>query len=65
MNDHRLTKRSSDRAAVKAYIKAQALRISTRHVAQRGGPFKMHLESSQARQHRTCSPRADPSKEAG
>jgi hypothetical protein len=61
MDNYRLTKRSSNRATVKAYIKAQALRVPTQYVAQRGGPFKMHLESKQAQQQRTHLSGTDPS----
>jgi hypothetical protein len=61
VNNYRLTKRSSNRAAVKAYIKAQVLRIPAHYVAQRGGPFKMHLESRQTQQQRTSSPANDTS----
>ena len=58
MTNHRLTKRSSNRAAVKAYIKAEALRLSAQYVAQRGGPFKMHLESGRLQQQRTSRPQS-------
>jgi hypothetical protein len=45
VDNYRLTKRSSNRATVKAYIKAQVLRVPTQYVAQRGGPLKIHLEN--------------------
>jgi hypothetical protein len=65
VDDYRLTKRSSKRAAVRALIKAQALRVLAQHVAQRGGPFKMHLENGPTQQQRTSPPRADPSSQLG
>jgi hypothetical protein len=37
VDNYRLTKRSSNRAAVKAYIKAQVLRASTQHAAVPAG----------------------------
>lgn len=65
MDNYRLTKRSSNRAAVKAYIKAQVLRASTQHSAQRGAPFKMHLETGMIQRQRISPPRTDPSNQPG
>jgi hypothetical protein len=65
VDNYRLTKRSSNRAAVKAYIKAQVLRAATRYAGQRGAPFKMYLETGMIQQQRISPPRADPSKQPG
>lgn len=52
MDNYRLTKRSSNRAAVKAYIKAQVLRVPARYVAQRGDPLKIDLGNWHIQQQR-------------
>jgi hypothetical protein len=59
VDNYRWTKRSSNRAAVKAYIKAQALGVSLQHVVQRGGPFKMHLENSRFNRNTNAPSRSD------
>ena len=44
MDNYRLTKKYRSRGTIKARIKAEALHLSTHHVAQRGGPLKIHME---------------------